>query len=110
MRLGLEKKGLSPARPSSEVALGYRVKRVNRQMDMLDVWMRAPSNLSLGEKDVHVWRSNLDLPTASLQSLGQLLSREERMRAERFYLDRDRKRYVAAHGILRSIMAFYLGL
>jgi 4'-phosphopantetheinyl transferase len=87
------------------------VKRgVNSKMDMPGVWMTASSNLSLGEKDVHVWRSNLDLPTARLQVLEQLLSREEKMKAERFYRDRDRRRYAAAHGILKSIIALYLGM
>ena len=59
--------------------------------------------------DVHVWSLSLDLPEAELRRLGSVISAEEAARAERFVHTPDRQRYVAAHGLLRSVLAGYLG-
>jgi 4'-phosphopantetheinyl transferase len=57
--------------------------------------------------EVHVWAAALEQSLGSVAALEGLLSLEERNRAQRFRFDRDRKRYVVAHGILRRILAGY---
>jgi 4'-phosphopantetheinyl transferase len=51
----------------------------------------------------------LDVPLAVAARLRGLLSAEERARSGRFVFERDRHRYVAAHGRLREILAGYVG-
>jgi len=59
--------------------------------------------------DVHVWRVELDLDDASTNELLLVLSPDERTRARRYRLDRDRRRFVVARGRLRAILGAYLG-
>src|SRR5579863_6116720 len=58
--------------------------------------------------EVHVWRASLDLPPAQIDSFLQTLAPDEQSRADRFYFRGDRERFIAAHGILRSILGLYL--
>jgi 4'-phosphopantetheinyl transferase len=60
--------------------------------------------------EVHVWRLGLDAPRGLLARLRDSLSAEERRRADRFVFPRDRARYTAAHGLVRHILASYLGI
>jgi 4'-phosphopantetheinyl transferase len=57
--------------------------------------------------EVHVWAASLAQPAASVRVLESLLSPQEIKRAERFRNERDRRRYTAAHGILRRVLAGY---
>jgi 4'-phosphopantetheinyl transferase len=66
--------------------------------------------LALLSDDVHVWCAFLDQPAARAQQLAQTLSADERMRAERFYFERDRKRFIVGRGLLRTILGCYLGI
>ncbi len=63
----------------------------------------------LKENEVHVWRAALDLPASYLRGLGQVLTSDERAVASRFLLHEDRDQFVAARGLLRVILACYLG-
>ena len=58
--------------------------------------------------EIHVWRLALDVPPQQARQLEQLISDEERRRAEGFRLRRHRHRFVARRGLLRSILASYL--
>jgi 4'-phosphopantetheinyl transferase len=58
--------------------------------------------------EVHLWQAPLDLDRHELAALESLLSTDERERAARFRLDRDRARYAAARGWLRRLIARYL--
>ncbi|HXQ23267.1 MAG TPA: 4'-phosphopantetheinyl transferase superfamily protein [Candidatus Acidoferrales bacterium] len=64
----------------------------------------------LGISAVHVWHSALELPPVQLQRLETLLSRDEQQRAARFALAAPRAAFVAARGILRQLLAGYLGV
>jgi len=46
----------------------------------------------------------------AIQRLQSTLSTDECQRAERFYFQRDRRRFTVARGVLRSILSQYLGL
>jgi 4'-phosphopantetheinyl transferase len=75
-----------------------------------NAWRRPPENLLLPQGQVHVWRSSLDLPPATLESLWQTLSADEQARANRYRFARDRQWFIARRGRLRLILGRYLGL
>jgi 4'-phosphopantetheinyl transferase len=59
--------------------------------------------------DVHVWLLNLDPPTWLMRLLRETLDAEEQARASAFVFPADRTRYTAAHGLVRHVLAGYLG-
>jgi 4'-phosphopantetheinyl transferase len=69
-----------------------------------------PAALELSPADVHVWQLALDVDPPTLAALERTLSADERARADRFHFRRDRDRFVAARGTLRTLVARYLGL
>lgn len=74
------------------------------------LWHPPPTNWSLLNKDVHVWCSFLNQSTSRIQTFAQLLSEDERTRSERFYLERDKNRFIVGRGLLRTILGSYLGI
>lgn len=72
-------------------------------------WNRAPTSLVLDDETVHVWRASLDADAARLHRLARHLSDDERERASQFRAERNRLRYLVAHGLLREILSRYLG-
>ncbi len=68
-------------------------------------WSSPPSSLSLQTGDVHVWRLVLDRP---LDGFLEILQPDEIDRANRFYFEKDRKRFVIARGFLRVLLGRYL--
>ncbi len=65
-------------------------------------------NLPLEPNKVDVWQANLSLDPSVLQDLQKTLSEDEKHRADRFYFPEDKNYYIAARGILRSILSRYL--
>ena len=59
-----------------------------------------PSSIHEG----HLWRVELDPPTAALDDLAACLSAEERQRADRFVRESDRRRFTVSHAALRNIL------
>ncbi len=70
----------------------------------LEHWQPAFSPEPLRAGQVHLWRASL-IPTEELRAT---LSPSENVRAERFHFTRDRARFMAARGLLRTILAAYL--
>ncbi|MCJ8518623.1 4'-phosphopantetheinyl transferase [Pseudorhizobium tarimense] len=60
--------------------------------------------------EVDVWTWSLDAPLADCSGLYQVLSDDERVRAERFLRDVDRRRYIVGRAALRRILGAYLGI
>lgn len=59
---------------------------------------------------MQVWTVDLSSFACHLSSLRSLLSPEERTRAARFTFERDERRFVLSHGIVRRLLSHYLGL
>ncbi len=74
------------------------------------IWAPKPAWLALEKDEVHVWCAVLDKPAASIQSLLPSLSSEEVKRAEGFHCSKDRSRFIASHGALRTILGLYLDI
>jgi 4'-phosphopantetheinyl transferase len=63
----------------------------------------------LSQQAVHVWFCDLSRHEPERAALAALLSTEEHNRAARFAFDRDRQRFTLSHGLLRLILARYVG-
>jgi 4'-phosphopantetheinyl transferase len=74
------------------------------------LWRHPLHRLTIAAGEVHIWRASLDLPDEVLFGLRSTLSAEERERASRFYFEKDRVQFTAAHGILRDILGRYSGI
>ena len=72
------------------------------------LWSNFHNDLQLINNEVHVWQANLNFPVAQVEQLGQLLAPDEHERAQRFYLDCHRRRYIVGRGLLREILSKYL--
>jgi 4'-phosphopantetheinyl transferase len=55
-----------------------------------------------------VWRIELAQPAAQVEEFRQTLSEDEIARADRFYFEKDRDRFIVARGTLRAILGRYL--
>jgi 4'-phosphopantetheinyl transferase len=70
-------------------------------------WMPPPARLTLANDEIHVWCFPLDGSAHQDASFWALLSAEEHNRATRFHFEKDRHRYVVAHGVLRQLLSRY---
>lgn len=75
--------------------------------DLVD-WQTPAGHPELAAHQVHIWRTGLDVTDDMLESYRQLLSSDERERAQRFVFERDRRRYSVARAVLRHLLAAYL--
>jgi len=66
-----------------------------------------PEIVRLGSNSVHVWKSFLDVDEETVQHFFTLLSEQEKQKALRFHAARHRRKYIAAHGLLRVIVGGY---
>jgi 4'-phosphopantetheinyl transferase len=72
-------------------------------------WKTASPQLVPGKNEVHLWLAAVPDCIGQLPKLEKLLTPEERERACRFVFVRDRERYTVARGVLRDLLARYLG-
>ena len=71
---------------------------------------RSKPSWKLTDSDIHVWSASLEMAHQEIDELFTILSSDEKMRAGRFYFERDRKRFIAGRGQLRIIIGGYLGM
>ncbi len=71
------------------------------------LWPPAPLRPALAAGEVHVYVAVLDVPPDP--ALLELLSPDERARAERFLAERDRRRFAVTRASLRRLLGGYLG-
>jgi 4'-phosphopantetheinyl transferase len=63
--------------------------------------------LTLGARDVHVWRASLDQAPTTVERFRRLLSDDEHVRANRFHFEIDRQHFIVARGYLRMLISRY---
>jgi 4'-phosphopantetheinyl transferase len=76
----------------------------------LSGWGRAPGDLPLPWHEVHVWRVALDASEAACDGLRELLTDDERRRADRYRFDHVRRQFTVCRGTARLLIGRYLGL
>src|SRR5207248_192233 len=67
-----------------------------------------PSSVQLASDEVHTWCASLDVPPGTTARLHATLTPDERNRCARFHIERDRRRFIVAHGVLRDLLGRYL--
>ncbi|HRF47305.1 MAG TPA: 4'-phosphopantetheinyl transferase superfamily protein [Anaerolineales bacterium] len=70
-------------------------------------WLPPPANISWGPSHLHLWSFGLDQAKPITAGLETLLSASEKATAHRLRVERDRRRYIVAHGRLRQILSRY---
>jgi 4'-phosphopantetheinyl transferase len=73
-------------------------------------WEDAPQRPALDAGEVHIWRACLRQQEAARHELSLSLSADERERACRFHFRKDREDFIAARGVLRSLLGRYTGV
>ena len=73
-------------------------------------WQLPPNNFALEKGAVHCWKACLDLSPSQLEVMRQRLSDDELSKVDRFHFLKDRNNFVAARGILRTILSRYVNL
>jgi len=69
--------------------------------------IRKPSQI-FGSDEVHVWRVSFDLSSPETVATRDVLSADERQRADRYISEEARRRFITARSTLRRILAHYL--
>jgi 4'-phosphopantetheinyl transferase len=65
---------------------------------------------ALPEDEVHIWRTGLDITESGLTKLREVLSPEEKRRADRFHFEADRRRCVIGRGSLKLLLGQIMNL
>jgi 4'-phosphopantetheinyl transferase len=73
------------------------------------IWRRPHGHYELATDEVHVWRANLNWPQERINRLVEVLSQDERARAQRYHFEADRRRSIIARGLSRLLLAHCLG-
>lgn len=76
--------------------------------EMKPQWPRAVPAPGMPVGQIHVWRAFLDITDRQRDGLLDLLSAEEAARAARFQFEQNRRRFIAARGVLRRLLGHYL--
>ncbi len=71
-------------------------------------WPTSPSLPVLSRHEVHVWCIPLQWRQQEIQNLAEILTEDERERANRFRLEQIRNHFIVARGVLRIILGCYL--
>lgn len=73
-----------------------------------DKWTETSISPSLKDGEIDVWKVDLECDPRDLDSLFELLSGEEKARADRYVFAKDREHFIAGRGMLRKIIGGYL--
>jgi 4'-phosphopantetheinyl transferase len=75
-----------------------------------EMWHPLPTAFALAHDEVHVWKVVLDRPAGEVTELQRLLSADEQARAERFYFERDQRKFIVTRAVLRLLIGRYLDI
>lgn len=81
-----------------------------RRAKINTIWNLPVAPVNLPESDVHIWLASLHYTQERVSKAQRLLSPDELASARRFVFERDRKRYIVSHSILRTLIGQYLDI
>lgn len=62
----------------------------------------------LADNEIHIWLNYLNVHEARIKHLYPLLSDAEKERSERFKFYKHRKAFIASHGFMHTVLAYYI--
>jgi len=62
----------------------------------------------LSDSEIHIWVNYLNVHEARIKHLYPLLSDAEKERSERFKFYKHRKAFIASHGFMHTVLAYYI--
>jgi 4'-phosphopantetheinyl transferase len=71
-------------------------------------WQQLPINCKLDNDRVHLWRVNLQVAPEQITKFTEILSEDEKLRANSFKFVEHKNRFIVARGYLREIISYYL--
>jgi len=77
---------------------------------MWDPLAEVPRGYAVSPRDLHVWMRRLGTSGPHLQAMMDILSAEERQKAERFYFQADRERHVVGRALVRVLLGRLLAI
>lgn len=78
--------------------------------DSLTCWTMPPIDRTLHHDEVHVWLAEYNTFRSQIPDLHLLLNVEEAKKAAQFYFEKDRRRFIVTHGLLRKLLAGYTNI
>lgn len=66
--------------------------------------------IRLGENEAHIWNFDLNKYLNLIDKFKSILSREELIRADKFYFDRDKNWFIINRGLLRNFVSIYTSI
>jgi 4'-phosphopantetheinyl transferase len=75
-----------------------------RAAELWDSLSEVPKDYAISDDEVHVWLARVGLPAKHILMLADILSPEERQKAERFHFQVDRERHVVGRALVRITM------
>jgi len=75
-----------------------------------NIWLLPPKQLLFNKDGVHIWRIDFESAKPFVSGLREILSSDERERADRFRFQKDHDRFVISHAAIRNILGQYLNM
>lgn len=79
-------------------------------MSIVCCWNSVNIVPTLEKYEAHVWCADLNFSEEEIPKFFELLSEEEKNRAQRFHFTKDRTHFIAARSLLRKILAQYVNI
>lgn len=77
--------------------------------NIASLWSKPPKNLVISNREVHIWRTFIDIDSPIIKTYLPVLSIDELEKANRFYFPNDRNRFITVRSVLRRIIGNYTG-
>ncbi|VAW65176.1 hypothetical protein MNBD_GAMMA08-1431 [hydrothermal vent metagenome] len=74
----------------------------------MNKWYSQDSFTPLANNEIHIWLNYLNVHEARIKHLYPLLSAAEKERSERFKFYKHRKAFIASHGFMHRVLAYYI--
>lgn len=90
---------------------GFAAERLNVGIEISEVWdasTDAAKATPLPAGVVHLWKKSFDVSPQEMEQCSEVLSAEERARAQRFLVEPPRRAFILTRGTLRLLLGKYL--